>query len=191
MIPHFDLLAPWYDRVVRLDISPRLAQALRLPHDGLLLDGGGGTGRSSFPFRSAGGRLVGCDFSLPMLQQARIKGIEDLAQARAESLPFRDGAFDSIMVVDALHHFSDGQGAIREFARVLKPGGRLVIEEPDRRLWAIKLLAILEKMALMHSRIATMPEIVRMAVAEGLTARIETGERWTSWVVCDKKPVHL
>ncbi len=191
MIHHFDLLAPWYDRVVRLDVSPRLAEALRLPHDGLLLDGGGGTGRSSLSLRTAAGRIVICDFSLPMLRQARIKGMQDRAQARAEALPFRDGAFDSIMVVDALHHFRDRQAAIREFARVLKPGGRLVIEEPDRRLWVVKLLAVAEKVALMDSHIATMPEIVRMAVAEGLAARIETGDRWTSWVICDKSPGHL
>ena len=187
MFDHFDFIAPWYDRIVRLAVSPRLVEALKLPGDGILLDAGGGTGRSSFHLRPLVGRLVICDFSLPMLRQAQAKGGMELAQTRAEELPFRDSTFDRVMVVDALHHFFDQSAAIREFIRVLKPGGRLVIEEPDRRQWIIKMLAVAERTALMRSRIHPMTDIVDMIAAAGLSAQIESGNRFTSWIIADKQ----
>lgn len=187
MSAHFDFIAPWYDRIVRLAISERLAEALRLPSGGVLLDAGGGTGRSSMHLRPLVGGLVICDFSLPMLRQAQAKGGVAPVQARAEALPFRDGAFDRVMAVDALHHFFDLQRAIREFVRVLKPGGRLLIEEPDRRHRIIRALTVAEKMLFMRSRIHPIDEIARMVAAEGLNPQIEEGNRFTAWVTADKE----
>ena len=189
MFNHFDFIAPWYDRIVRLAVSPRLTEALKLPGDGILLDAGGGTGRSSFHLRLLVGRLVLCDFSFPMLRQAQAKGGMELVQTRAEELPFRNGAFDCVMVIDALHHFFDQQAAIRELIRVLKPGGRIVIEEPDRRQWIIKVLAVAERMALMRSRIHPMTDIVDMVAGAGLAVQIEQGNRFTSWIIADKQPL--
>jgi len=189
MFNHFDFIAPWYDRIIRLAVSPRLTDVLKLPGDGILLDAGGGTGRSSFHLRPLVGRLVLCDFSLPMLRQGQAKGGMELTQARAEALPFRDSAFDRVLVVDALHHFFDQQAAIRELIRVLKPGGRIVIEEPDRRQWIIKVLAVAERMALMRSRIHPMTDIVDMVAGAGLAVQIEQGNRFTSWIIADKQPL--
>jgi ubiquinone/menaquinone biosynthesis C-methylase UbiE len=188
MFDHFDFIAPWYDRIVRLPVSPRLTELLKLPKDGILLDAGGGTGRSSLHLRPLVGRLVICDFSLPMLRQAQAKGGISVTQSRAEQLPFRDGLFDRVMIIDALHHFFDQPAAIRELIRVLKPGGRLVIEEPDRQRWIIKLLAVAEKMAIMRSHIHTMTDILGMIAASGLDAQIERGSRFTSWIIADKHP---
>lgn len=189
MFNHFDFIAPWYDRIVRLAVSSRLADVLNLPGGGALLDVGGGTGRSSFHLRPLVGRLILCDFSLPMLTQAQAKGGMEPVQARAEELPFRDGAFDRVLVVDALHHFFDQPSAIRECIRVLKPGGRLVIEEPDRQHWTIKMLAVAEKMALMCSRILPLTAIADRISAAGLSVRIEQGNRFTSWIIADKQPL--
>ena len=47
MFDHFDFIAPLYDRIVRLPVSSRLCELLKLPTDGILLDAGGGTGRVS------------------------------------------------------------------------------------------------------------------------------------------------
>lgn len=186
MPDHFDFIAPWYDRIVRLPVSSRLTELLDLSGSGILLDAGGGTARSSFHLLPLVGRLVICDFSLAMLRQAQAKGGMESVQARAEALPFGNGAFDRVLVVDALHHFFDQPKAIREFIRVLKPGGRLVVEEPDRRQWIIKVLAIAEKMAFMRSRIYSMRDILDMIAAAGLDGRIERGDRFTSWIIADK-----
>lgn len=59
--------------------------------------------------------------------------------ARAESLPFADSHFDKVYSTMALHHFSDLDGALREFARVLRPGGSFVVleVEPGSRLGSL------------------------------------------------------
>ncbi len=186
MFNHFDWIAPIYDRIVRLPVSDRLHELLKLPVSGILLDAGGGTGRVSSRLNSFAGRLVVSDFSLPMLRQARTRHGLNALRARAEELPFADATFDRVIAVDALHHFFDQRKAIREFVRVLRSEGRLVIEEPDRDRLIVKILAAAEKTILMRSRIHSMNEILSMVAAEGMTAWIERGSGFASWVVADK-----
>ena len=186
MFNHFDWIAPIYDRIVQLPVSNRLRELLKLPVNGYLLDAGGGTGRVSSRLIWSTRMLVVSDFSLPMLRQAQAKHGLDALRARAEQLPFADATFDRVMAVDALHHFFDQRAAIREFIRVLRPEGRLVIEEPDRDRLIVKMLALTEKMILMRSRIHSMNEILEMIPAEGMNACIERGSGFASWVVADK-----
>ena len=54
-------------------------------------------------------------------------------------------------MVDALHHVINHGQTAREMYRVLKPGGRIVIEEPDIRSFYVKLIAVAEKLLLMRS----------------------------------------
>ena len=54
-------------------------------------------------------------------------------------------------MVDALHHVIHQGQTAREMYRVLKPGGRIVIEEPDIRKFGVKLIAVAEKLLLMRS----------------------------------------
>lgn len=186
MFDHFDFLAPFYDRLIGPPDPARLRELLRLPTPGWLLDAGGGTGRVSSQLRPFVGRLVVSDFSGPMLRQARQKGPLWPTQVRVERLPFPDGSFDRILVVDALHHFHHQPAAIGELVRVLKPGGRLVIEEPDIHRFAVKLVALAEKLLLMGSRFHSPGEIRAMVAAHGLPARIETNGTFAAWVVADK-----
>ena len=186
MLDHFDWIAPIYDRIVRLPVSNRIHELLKLPDNGKLLDAGGGTGRVSSRLNSSAARIVLADFSLPMLRRARDRHGLHAVRARAEQLPFADAVFDRVIAVDALHHFFDQRTAIREFVRVLKPKGRIVIEEPDRDRLIVKVLAVAEKMILMRSRIHSMNEIRSMVAAEGTTACIERGDGFASRVVADK-----
>lgn len=183
---HFDLLAPLYDRLMPPPDPARLRALLRLPTDGWLLDIGGGTGRVSASLRPWVGKLVISDLSQPMLKQAQAKGNLYPIQARAEQLPFPDGAMDRILVVDAFHHFANQPSAAHELVRVLKPGGRLVIEEPDIVYLATKLIALGEKLALMHSRFLSAGEMRAMFVARGVSVSVERGDGLTMWVVVDK-----
>jgi ubiquinone/menaquinone biosynthesis C-methylase UbiE len=188
MFDHFDWIAPIYDRIVRLPVPKRFHELLKLPESGTLLDAGGGTGRVASRLNaSAASRLVVSDLSLPMLKQSRILHGLHAVRARSEQLPFADATFDRVIAVDAFHHFFDQRTAIREFVRVLKPEGRLVIEEPDRDRLIVRMLAVAEKMILMRSRIHSMKEILTMVAAEGMTACIERGSGFASWVIADKQ----
>ncbi len=72
-------------------------------------------------------------------------------------------------MVDALHHIIDHRQTIQDLWRVLAPGGILIIEEPDIRLFGVKLLALAEKLALFRSHFlssSTIAGLLRDAGAE-------------------------
>ncbi len=186
MFDHFDGIAFAYDRLLGTPDIERLKRLLRLPVPGWLLDAGGGTGRVSFHLRPWTGGVVVSDLSRGMLKRAGMKKTIRPVRAHAERLPFRDGSFDRVMVIDALHHFCDAGEAVADLLRVLRPGGRILIEEPDLRLPAVKAVAVLEKMFLMRSRFET-PEAIRDRIeSHEMTATIERGGGFRAWVWADK-----
>ena len=188
---HFDLLAPLYDRLIAPPDLERMRALLELPGDGeppapgWMLDAGGGTGRGSAPLCPPVERLVVCDLSPGMLNQASAKGCLLAARARAHRLPFPDGTFNRVLVTDAFHHFGDQPACIAELARVLAPGGRMVIEEPDIRRAPVKLVALAETLMLMGSRFRPPAWIREQLAALGLDAAVET-EGVTAWVIARK-----
>jgi len=104
-----------------------------------------------------------------MLRNARKKAGLDGVRARTEQLPFTDGAFERIIVIDALHHFARREEALAELVRVLKPTGRMLIEEPDLNLPIVKLVAVAEKLLLMESHFATPGAIGAAVQRHGLS----------------------
>ena len=71
--------------------------------------------------------VVGTDFCEPMLVEARKRGLENTILADALDLPFKDGEFCALTVGFGLRNMADWAGALTEMARVLKPGGLLVV----------------------------------------------------------------
>jgi ubiquinone/menaquinone biosynthesis C-methylase UbiE len=189
MLNHFDMAAPFYDRLVRLLWLDKLIELLDLPADGILLDAGGGTGRVSAHLAHLTGRVLVSDLSWSMLLRTRRKPGLLPVRAHAERLPLADGSVDRILVVDALHHFCDQKLALSDLARVLRPGGRMVIEEPDIAHRIVKVLALFEKLAWMGSRFLSPEQIVALLPQKGLDARWETDGKLICWVVVDKKKV--
>ena len=75
-----------------------------------------------------GARVVGADFCVPMLCQAKAAGrLDRLVAADAMRLPFTDESFDVVTVAFGLRNMASYAGALREMRRVLRPSGRLLI----------------------------------------------------------------
>lgn len=184
--PHFDCLAPIYDRVFAPPEVTPLRQRLRLPARGRLLDVGGGTGRVAALMRPLVEQVVICDLSAHMLRQGRAKCDCRRLQGNAEWLPFSDASFERVLVVDALHHFGDQRIAVGELWRVLKPGGRLLIEEPDITFRGPRLVALAEKLALMGSHFYRPAVLGAMVSVYSSRAQVESDGVSTVWVTADK-----
>ena len=164
---HFDLVARYYDRIFRFPGPERLLNGLQPQPGDRLLDVGGGTGRVSGTFGDHM-QVVICDPAPAMLGEARGKGLRVCASV-AEHLPFADRSFERILVVDTFHHLHDQRLAAAELLRVLRPGCRLVVEEPDIRKRAVKFAALLERLLLMRSRFFSLTDLIRLFEASGAT----------------------
>ena len=89
---------------------------------------------ASLPSRCGGAKVTGIDTSPRMIEAARSRAARQGADiafdvATAQSLPFPPDAFDAVVAITVLCFIEDGTAALREMARVLRPGGRLVIGE--------------------------------------------------------------
>src|SRR5262249_20218844 len=100
---------------------------------GRILEVGVGTG-ISLPDYDRGVRLVGVDLSWPMLRKARARveadalpHVDGLAVMDARHLGFHDGAFDVVVAQYVITAVPDPEGTLDEFARVVKPGGEIVL----------------------------------------------------------------
>jgi demethylmenaquinone methyltransferase/2-methoxy-6-polyprenyl-1,4-benzoquinol methylase len=71
--------------------------------------------------------VVAADFCAPMMEHAQRRGLARLVVADGMALPFADGAFDLVTVGFGLRNMADYGGAVREMARVLRPGGTLMV----------------------------------------------------------------
>ena len=157
-IDHFNLIANYYDRLGKFNVGEPLLGLLSLDSNSFLLDVGGGTGRVASALREMVKKVVVADLSPGMLRQADQKGLEAIC-APAEFLPLPAGSFNRIIMVDALHHVIDQGQTCNELWRVLSPGGRILIVEPDIHKPLIKAIAIGEKLLLMRSHFLTGVEI--------------------------------
>lgn len=123
------------------------ALVLRLagPLDGQrVLDVGCGDGTLAVLFARQGAKVTGIDADPAMLDAARAHaetvGAElALRQGRTEALPFPDASFDVVIAVTVLCFVPEAARAVREMARVLRPGGRLMLGELGRwSTWAAR-----------------------------------------------------
>jgi ubiquinone/menaquinone biosynthesis C-methylase UbiE len=125
------LASPVHSSGADLDRLAGLARELR---PSSALDLGCGAGHASYALaRGGAGRVVAYDLSAQMLEvtaaeaRARGHGQIEICAGPAERLPFPDTSFDLVVTRYSAHHWMDVLAAVREAARILKPGGRLIV----------------------------------------------------------------
>jgi demethylmenaquinone methyltransferase/2-methoxy-6-polyprenyl-1,4-benzoquinol methylase len=182
---HFSILAPFYEFFIHPTDPQKLSSLVPEIPQGKLLDAGGGTGRVSQFLRAKAAQIIIADGSYKMLREARKKEWIQTTQSCTESLPFKDCFFDCIIMVDALHHVANQSETASELWRVLKPGGLIIIEEPNIHTLRVKLLAIAEKLALMRSHFLSPEQIVELFDGTNSRKHIELVDTM-AWVVIEK-----
>jgi SAM-dependent methyltransferase len=106
--------------------------AERLPLSGDVLEVGAGTGKLWELVVHRPRSLTLTDFSPAMCAQLGHISDADVLQCDACDLPFRDGSFDAVIANHMLYHLDDPDAALSQFARVLRPGGRVVVATNGR-----------------------------------------------------------
>ena len=130
-----EILPIWSRRFGRL-----LLRDLALPPKAMVLDVGCGTGYPALEIlrrMDAEGRIIAIDASSPMLDEARVKAgrlsgkrIFFRSEAATPKLSFADDVYDLVVCNAGLDEIEDPEGAIRDFVRVTKPGGRVAVTMP-------------------------------------------------------------
>ena len=117
----------------------RTRQCLQLRAGERVLDLAAGTGVSTAELMRSGAEAIACDFSLGMLRA----GAANRARRRVRfvagdgmHLPFADGTFDAVTISFGLRNIANAPMALREMRRVVRPGGRLVVCEFSRPVFA-------------------------------------------------------
>ncbi len=187
----YDLVAPIYERVLTPLHESGVSRAVERVLGGWpqkVLEVGTGPGRATALLSGDGRQVIGVDVARRMLRLARAHldaehSRAELVRASVLRLPYRDATFDAVLSTYLLDVLGDAElpGALSEMARVLSPGGRLVLGTMNlpkgltERLWMMVYRALPEIVG--HSRPADpLPHVANLPL------RVIREERVKGWV---------
>jgi SAM-dependent methyltransferase len=175
---------PWQLAMFRKGLKKRLRlkalKKLLLPIASaercLLLTCGDNNGAMNYFLRELGGRWAWADLEDHSIPEMSALLGEPVAHAAEDALPFADAEFDRVVVIDVHEHVDDPRIVNAEIARILKPGGQLIITTPngDERKLAVRIknLVGMSKEAYGHKRIGlTAGEIETLMVGDRIRPR--------------------
>lgn len=187
----FRLVAPFYDRLMGRDATDSIVRQIlatgAVAGGGRVLDVGGGTGRIAAGLRVNGARVAVLDVSRHMLAQACKKSGLAPVQGSATHMPFPDGTFDLAVCVDAFHHLPQPEVVAVEIARVLRPGGKLFIQDYDVARLPVRLLAFGERAMMSKGRFFRPQDLKALLASGRLTLVAETRDGLAYTVVVEKR----
>jgi SAM-dependent methyltransferase len=136
---------PWAVALFRRSVlkQRKLAEIERMlgPTEGRrCLDLGSDNGVISLMLRRRGGHWASADLTEEAVRSIRELVASDVHLVDGDRLPFPDGEFDSVAVVDMIEHVADDRRFLDEVARIMRTGGRLVVNTPHRRRTALRSL---------------------------------------------------
>jgi ubiquinone/menaquinone biosynthesis C-methylase UbiE len=143
-----------------------------------VLDVGCGDGALTEKLAKLGAEVIGIDANPDMIAAAMHRNAGRYLVADASALPFEDDTFDAVTAMTVLCVCDDPKILVGEMARVLKPGGHLMIGELGRwSLWALsrRLRGLASNRTWRHVHFFTMAELKTLAVESGLHLRTARG----------------
>jgi SAM-dependent methyltransferase len=115
----------------------KILELLQDPAGKTSLDIGADNGVISYLLRQRGGRWYSADLDSAAVASIRQLVGENVHQLDGITTPFSDSTFDQVVIVDFLEHIPDDQGFVKELARIVKPGGSLVINVPHLKPYSV------------------------------------------------------
>lgn len=158
------------------DDAATIAEWLRpaVGDDGRVLDVGGGAGQLAALLAGAlDAHVTVLDPTAQMLSHVPAGERVTALHGSAEAIPLPDDAFDAIVVTDAFHHFRDQSAAVREFARVLRDDGLVLVLELDPRPLAMRIIRLGEMLLGEPGAFMTPEEMCTFMAEHGIEGECE------------------
>jgi SAM-dependent methyltransferase len=115
----------------------KILELLQEPAGKTSLDIGADNGVISYLLRQRGGCWYSADLDPEAVTSIRQLVGENVYQLDGGTTPFSGSTFDQVIIVDFLEHIRDDQGFVRELARIVKPGGSLIINVPHLKPYSL------------------------------------------------------
>ncbi|MHA2357765.1 MAG: class I SAM-dependent methyltransferase [Candidatus Heimdallarchaeaceae archaeon] len=184
---HFSRYASEYDNIVSAFDLDKIAEYLPLHKDDILLDIGGGTGRVAILLEKVVNECIVFDLSFDMLLEAKRKSKSlFLIQGSSTSLPFRKNSIKQIFVNDTLHHIKEQQKTLEESYNVIKPKGKLIIREYNRKYFWNIFLILFEKIMRFGSKFLSPKQLSEMCQQCGFKTQFHKPTKSTFVLIGEK-----